>query len=355
MRKYDLFMKDKIIQCNAKQLLKINPKLVVDSNGVVLYELENVQSLYLFPLTVIDYIENLTRKNIICINIIDVNSNLDYKQIFDKDDFDNLKSVEILIRKDYDKKRILKICDMIKYFYRRGIMISLNIKNLVSLSNLLYKQFKYITYFKIFLDNNVNYNAYIEFLNKLSIVNRYKQKKSLVHIKTYLSVEKARFYEKMLNDFVKLNVDTFQVSKELLPINKSNSKVDAKTQHLIRDLELKYYDYNPIKFISVKDLTTLYYPRFELDDRNSKKCYSCYMKPYLFDNKILPCKVKKVFDNLNEWSSDCFNLNGYNNIIKKCGIECTDCASIFENDMLYNVENIIKNYENTKFYFIKEN
>ena len=117
MRKYDLFMKDKIIQCNAKQLLKINPKLVVDSNGFVLYELENVQSLYLFPLTVIDYIENLTRKNIICINIIDVNCNLDYKQIFDKDDFDNLKSVEILIRKDYDKKRILKICDMIKYFY----------------------------------------------------------------------------------------------------------------------------------------------------------------------------------------------------------------------------------------------
>ena len=37
MRKYDLFMKDKIIQCNAKQLLKINPKLVVDSNGLVLY------------------------------------------------------------------------------------------------------------------------------------------------------------------------------------------------------------------------------------------------------------------------------------------------------------------------------
>ena len=159
----------------------------------------------------------------------------------------------------------------------------------------------------------------------------------------------------MLNDFVKLNVDTFQVSKELLPINKVNSKVDTKTQQLIRDLELKYYDYYPIKFISVKDLTTLYYPRFELDDRNSKKCYSCYMKPYLFDNKILPCKVNKVLDNLNEWSSDCFNLNEYNNIIKKCGIKCTDCASIFENDMLYNVENIIKNYENTKFYFIKEN
>lgn len=355
MRKYDLFMKDKIIQCNAKQLLKINPKLVVDSNGFVLYELENVQSLYLFPLTVIDYIENLTRKNIICINIIDVNCNLDYKQIFDKDDFDNLKSVEILIRKDYDKKRILKICDMIKYFYRRRIMISLNIKNLVSLSNLLSKQFKYVTYFKIFLDNDINYNAYIEFLNKLSIVNRYKQEKTLVHIKTYLSIEKAKIYEKMLNDFVKLNVDTFQVSKELLPINKVNSKVDTKTQQLIRDLELKYYDYYPIKFISVKDLTTLYYPRFELDDRNSKKCYSCYMKPYLFDNKILPCKVNKVLDNLNEWSSDCFNLNEYNNIIKKCGIKCTDCASIFENDMLYNVENIIKNYENTKFYFIKEN
>lgn len=158
----------------------------------------------------------------------------------------------------------------------------------------------------------------------------------------------------MIDDFSKLNVDIFQVSKELLPIGKNNINVSAEIQNLIRSLEFKYNDYSSTKFISVKNLTTLYYPRFELDDRNSRKCYSCYMKPYMFKDKILPCKVNKIFSSLNNWSSEYSDLNKYNNIINKCGTMCDDCASIFENDLLYNVEKMIENNENISIYLIKE-
>ena len=121
----------------------------------------------------------------------------------------------------------------------------------------------------------------------------------------------------MINDFIKLNVDIFQVSKELLPIDHNNKKVDIKVQNLIRNLETKYNNYSCTKFISVKDLTTLYYPRFELDERNSRKCYSCYMKPYLFKDKLIPCKVNKIFNDFENWSSNYFNFNKYKNITNK--------------------------------------
>jgi len=342
------------IRCDAKELLKINPKLIVTTNSSEIYKLDNIQSLYLFPLTVIDYISNINDKNIIYTSIIEIDCSLDYIEIFNNEKFKYLKAIEILINDNYNKKELIKICSIIKYFYNRGVSVTLNIKNLINISNFLEEQFKYIAYFKIFLPNALSDDSYTKFLNKLLSIKYLKTKNSLVHIKTYLNVDKVTLYEKMINDFSKLNIDIFQVSKELVPINKNNVIVDIKIQNIIRDLESKYTGYRSTKFISVKDLTTLYYPRFELDERNSKKCYSCYMKPYLFKDKLIPCKVNKIFDNMESWGSKYFDLKKYNNIANKCGIQCDDCASIFENDLLSNIENILKNNKNVNIYLTKE-
>lgn len=356
--KYDLIIKKdnsyKNIKCNVIQVLKNNPKLVVYANKNKLYELDNIQSLYLYPLTIIDYINNLTDKRIISLNIIEIDYNLDYKSVFDISKFDKLKSVEILIKEDYGQKEILKICEIIEYFYNKNIMINLNIKNLVDTPNLISKYYKYITYFKIFLPNSFDNSLYKVFLKKLSLIHNFRSKSSLVHIKTYLIQDKAMLYEQMINDFAKLDIDIFQVSKELLPLHHNNKKVNTEIQKLVRDLELRYNNYNRVKFISVKNLNELYYPRFELDERNSKKCYSCYMKPYMYKDKILPCKVNKIFENLNNWSANYLENNKYDEIINKCGATCDDCASIFENDLLYDIENILKSNNDIKIYLVKE-
>lgn len=355
---YKLFVKNNeiydCIRCDAKELLKNNPKLVITNNNSEIYKLDNIQSLYLYPLTVIDYINNIKDRNIIYISIIEIDSNLDYIDIFNNKRFKYLKAVEISINKNYSETELIKIGEIIEYFYNKSILVSLNIKTLINIPNFLTQKFKYVTYFKIFLPSDLTDNLYKDFLNKLLLIEQLKLNNSLVHIKTYLSIDKVLLYEKMINDFIKLNVDIFQVSKELLPIDHNNKDVDIEIQNIIRNLEIKYDNYNSTKFISVKDLTTLYYPRFELDERNSKKCYSCYMKPYLYKNKIIPCKVNKIFNNFETWSSNYFDLDKYTNITNKCGAECDDCASIFENDLLYIVENILKNNETLDVSLIKE-
>lgn len=355
---YKLFVKNNenydCIRCDVKELLKNDPKLLIANKNFELYKLDNVQSLYLYPLTVIDYINNIKSKNIICINIIEIDSNLDYINIFNNKRFNYLKAVEISINKNYIENELIKIGEIIEFFYNKGVLISLNIKNLINIPNFLVQKFEYVTYFKIFLPSDLTDNLYKDFLNKLLLIKQLKLNNSLVHIKTYLSIDKVLLYEKMINDFIKLNVDIFQVSKELLPIDHNNKDVDIEIQNIIRNLEIKYDSYNSTKFISVKDLTTLYYPRFELDERNSKKCYSCYMKPYLFKDKIIPCKVNKIFNDFETWSSNYFDLDKYTNITNKCGVVCDDCASIFENDLLYTVENILKNNEDVDVYLMKE-
>ncbi len=357
-KRYKLFVKNNgiynYIKCDAKKLLKNEPKLVINNNSFEIYKLDNIQSLYLFPLTVIDYINNINNKNIIYISVIEVDSNLDYIEIFNNKRFKYLKAVEIYINNNYSETELIKIGELIEYFYNKNVLVSLNIKNLINIPNFLEQEFKYVTYFKIFLPSDLTDNSYKDFLNKLLLIKQLKSNDSLVHIKTYLSIDKFLLYEKMINDFSKLNVDIFQVSKELLPINNNNNSVDIEIQNLIRHLESKYNNYNSTKFISVKDLTTLYYPRFELDERNSKKCYSCYMKPYLFKDKLIPCKVNKIFNDFENWSSNYSDLNQYKNITNKCGAECDDCASIFENDLLYTVENILKSNETDVVYLIKE-
>lgn len=354
---YKLFVKNNenydYIMCSAKELLKNEPQLVISDNNSEIYKLDNVQSLYLFPLTVIDYINNINNKNIIYISIIEIDSNLDYKKIFNNKKFKGLKAVEISINKKYSEEEVIKIAKIIEYFYNKNILVSLNIKNLIDIPNFLVQKFKYVTYFKIFLPSDLTNNLYNKFLDKLLLINQLKLNNSLVHVKTYLSIQNVLLYEGMINDFIRLNVDIFQVSKELLPIDCNNKKVDVKIQSLIRNLESKYNDYNYTKFISVKDLTTLYYPRFELDERNSRKCYSCYMKPYLFKNKLIPCKVNKIFNDFKNWSSNYFDFSRYKDVTSKCGAECDDCASIFENDLLYTVENILKNNKNADVYLIK--
>ena len=204
---------------------------------------------------------------------------------------------------------------------------------------------KDISYFKIYW----NYINLDKFKKRLDLINKYKNETALVHIKGYLRLEEIDNYEEYIKIFNQHGVDIYQLSKELLPLDKENVIIDDKYEKKIRELEDKYKD--EIIFKSVKNLKELYYPRFELDERNSKNCYACKLKPYLYKDILLPCKVFKMINNIEEWG-----IKDLNNLIilNRCGKECDDCASIYENDILDEINIIIKENSKVKIYMERD-
>ena len=162
----------------------------------------------------------------------------------------------------------------------------------------------------------------------------------MIHIKSYLSTSQINQYEKYIKDFKNIDVDVYQLSKELISLGKDNVLLEDSYEKKIRQLERKYSNM-PTAFISVKNLKELYYPRFELEERNSHNCYACHLKPYLYKDTLLPCKVSKVMN----WGIT--NLED-KSLWKQCGKECDDCASIYENDMLDKIHSIIKDKDSFK-------
>ena len=309
-------------------MMGFDNKLLIKNNNQIIYETTNLQPIYLYPLNLKDYVDNIDSKNPIMLNIIKYDKKIDYEHFLSNKYFNKLKCVELLIDKDYFEAE-----KIINYLYKKNIMVTVNINNLCNIDDEFIKiVFNKVKYFKIFWDY-INYDLFKE---KLKLISDIKNSDSFILIKGYLNLDNINLYEEYIKDFSKLRVDIYQLSKELIPIGIANIGVPKKYADVIRNLEAKYND--SFKFISVKNLNELYYPRFELDSRNSRNCYACRLKPYLYNNFILPCKVNNVISNLDYWGVEDFNIFKFN----KCGIECDDCASIYENDILNEIYNVIK-------------
>ena len=312
-------------------LLVQSPSLIV-KNSNKKYTLNNIQTLYLYPLSIFDYINNLDNLDIIKLTFLSLDKDVDYDSLI-INNFKNLKNVEFIIDDSYlDKIDILK--KLINLLYKNDIKITLTINNLLRIGNLLKDYYEKITYFKIYMLNLINKDNESNFYKYLSIISN--NSSGLINVKTYINIDEYLHYENTLKQLKKLNVDIFQVSKELIPLNGKNINLDSNIEKYIRMLEKKYYKFNT-KFISVKDLSTLYYPRFELDERNKKKCYACLMKPYIDGKYIIPCKVNKIINNKIKYGINLNDISKYRNKVENMDYTCSDCASIFENDALGNI------------------
>ena len=323
--------------------LNLNQKLIIKNNKKLIYQTANTQVLYLYPLTLKDYVDNLKYLLPIKIDIIKIDKDLDYNIYFNNAYFKRLKCVEITVDKSKD---INTIKSLIKVLKNKRLKVSLNMKDMVQVPLSFFKEVtKDISYFKIYW----NYINLDKFKKRLDLINKYKNETALVHIKGYLRLEEIDNYEEYIKIFNQHGVDIYQLSKELLPLDKENVIIDDKYEKKIRELEDKYKD--EIIFKSVKNLKELYYPRFELDERNSKNCYACKLKPYLYKDILLPCKVFKMINNIEEWG-----IKDLNNLIilNRCGKECDDCASIYENDILDEINIIIKENSKVKIYMERD-
>lgn len=327
----------KLDDLSAKDLLEVSPSLIV-KNSDKKYILENIQTLYLYPLTIFDYIDNLKDKNIIKLTFLSLDREVDYKFLF-TNYYKGLKSVEFIINHSYlDKMDVLK--NLIDILHENNIKITLTINNLLEIMDLLKDYYMKISYFKIYMLNIINKHIERDFYKYLTTISN--NSCGLIHIKTYINIDDYLYYEDVLKKLKELNVDVFQVSKELIPLNNENVELDSNIEKYIRDLEKKYNKLKT-KFISVKDLSTLYYPRFELDGRNIKKCYSCLMKPYIDGKYIIPCKVNEILNNKEKYGTTIYEIDKYVDKVKNIGYTCSDCASIFENDALGNISNLLEN------------
>ena len=316
---------------NNKKLLQ-SKKLLVLNNKKIVYSTTNIQILYLYPLNILDYVKYACARKTLMYNILDIKE-LEYEQVLNTD----IKNVEILINKTTirDIKKILKLSKMIK---NSNKYVSYNIKDFNNCEKFFIELCHLGDYFKIKLDNILGTDSYNDFLNKINVLKNNTSESSVIHIKGYLNIDQVKYYEDLIKDLKEL-VDVIQISKELMPINvEKNPKIDNETQKHIRKLEKT----NEC-FVSVKDISTLYYPRFELDERNSHKCYVWFLKPYIKGNILLPCKVNQVINNIESWKVKDISAKNNKNNVKKYGEECKDCASIFENDILSDIIDFYRN------------
>jgi len=324
----------------SKDIIFSSPYLVItDSDDNIIAEIDDIQPLYLYPLSVLDYCNNLKKEKMLAINIYDYSKSADYLSFILKNE---IKLVEFTITKDID-------ISLIEEIKRNNIKILINISDL-SIDIDIGKIVSYANYIRLFIPQEIeNYDLLRKYLNIISIN---KNNKALFLLKTYLCINMIDNYEKLITLFSKYKVDIFHVSKELIPLQvKENIAIDIKYQEKIRYLENKYKENSKTRFISVKNLSELYYLRFELNDTNSRKCYASFMKPYLIKDVLLPCKVLNKINNQEYWNFGSTKNIDYSKIKCICGKECDDCASIFENDFLFKVEQIAKD-KDVKYYIL---
>ena len=77
------------------------------------------------------------------------------------------------------------------------------------------------------------------------------------------------------------------------------------------------------------------------------------MKPYIFKDILMPCKVREKITNISKWNYGTIKDFDYTKVSHLCGQCCSDCASLFENDLLYQVENHLTK-KDVKFYLIAD-
>ncbi len=322
-----------------KSILVKNPHLIItDLNDNIIDKIDDVQPLYLYPLSVLDYCNNIKKMKMLSINIWEYSKDIDYLSFIINND---IKLVEFTISKDVD----LELIENIK---KNNVKIIINVTDL-DLNAAIMKSMHYADYIRLFIPSQID--DFISLEKCLKLINNNKENKTLFTVKTYLHINMIDKYEKLINLLNKYNVDILQVSKELIPLYAENARVDIKDQEKIRYLENKYNKLGKTRFISVKNLSELYYPRFMLNDKNSRKCYASIMKPYMFKDILLPCKVVGKLNNKDYWNLGNSKTINYDRIKNKCGTECDDCASIFENDFLYKVEQIVKDRK-VKYYIV---
>ena len=319
----------------SKELLFNNPNLVAVSNSEqFVFDTDN-QFLYLYPLNIIDYIKAYKQNKPIKLVVKNFNSKhcnmiIDFveNKMFNDDSINKCVELEIKFVSD----NFETINKLFGYLIEKNIKIVLNFKSIDCITDYSWC-LKYANFIKISMEDINGFNKNFKLFKTFK-----KSYQQLLFAKIYLNKQQIDNYYGFVKKLKSVGFDYVLFSKILLQKDQENVKLDYSVSQKLHELKYKLEDAN-FKVKLVKDLSTLYYPLFMLDERNSKTCYASKVCNYLINEKLYPCATKQILDDNVLLESD----YGKEYIGKKC----LDCASIFENDY---INEILKhNFKELKF------
>ena len=307
---------------NSKELLFDNPNLVAVLNGKeFIFDTDN-QFLYLYPLNIIDYVKAVQKHKPIKLVVKDFQSEqienvLNYvNNVMDIDNNVN-RLIEFEIQ-NYPQN-LSEVYELFKNIYNRNIKITLNFKSLSCIKNYI-PVFKFVNSLKISIFDCKNAKKQLKNLKTFK-----QRKEQFLFAKIYLNLKQIDEYYSFVKQLKALCFDYVLFTKVLLPKGMENVSIDGDVKYKLHKIKHDFED-KTFKIKLVKDLSTLYYPLFTLDSRNTKHCYASKVCNYLIDGKLYPCATRQILkDNVlleEEKSKDYI------------GTKCLDCASIFENDYI---------------------
>ena len=328
-------LKEHMNNLNSKELLFSNPNLVAVLNDCEhVFNIDN-QFLYLYPLNIIDYVYAVKTNKPIKLVVKGFKSEqidkiLDFIRNKLSEDVNVNRCIEFEIKEDVQDWNLVE--KLFETIYSQGIKIVLNFKSVNQLKNYA-KVFKYINCFKFTIKDCIDFQKQIRSLKHIK-----QNDEQLLFAKVYINNEQISEYHSFVKKLKCKGFDYILFSKELIPEGMQNIQLDASVKYMLYKIKYDLEDEN-FKIKLVKDLSTLYYPLFTLDERNSRKCYASKVCNYLIDNKFYPCATRQIVNN---------NISFENQDSKNyIGTKCLDCASIFENDY---IDKILKfNFQELKF------
>ena len=160
--------------------------------------------------------------------------------------------------------------------------------------------------------------------------------KVLSGVKTYIG--EGCDYQTLALQAREIGFDFFHVAKRLI-INQENPRISEEERRKI--MRLQELETKQFRVIIPSSLEEKFAKRFVITPQlgNVTSCNFSRYRIVLKGDSYYPCYTKRILAQ-----------QGF----KKGGIErpkknCLDCACIYENDMLHDIENKMKNYKNPRF------
>lgn len=285
------------------------PKLVVLSEGTEVESWDNTQPLYFYPFSWLDFLE----KKVV-------------RELYIYDCLPSLAEKEI---KHLDKGKVhFEKLDMrlMRIAKERGHKVSI-ICNLEELTQEQIEELSNLDFVKIRVSKDYG---------KLSLLSNLPNERVLSCIKTYLG--EGCDYRNVTLQSKEMGFDFFHVAKRLVngPENPKVSKEEKK-----RVMELLNLEARNFKVVIPSSLDEIFARRFLIAPQfsNTSSCHFSRYRIVLKGDVFYPCYTQRIL------AQEGFRKGELRNPTK----DCLDCACIYENDMLFDIESKMEKYKKPYF------
>lgn len=285
------------------------PRLIMYSDGKEVESWTNTQPLYFYPFSWLDY---LGRENIRDIHIQDCSPELAEGEIKSLDagkvHFENTNERLISFAKERGHK-VSVICNLEELLPEqiKGLLISDFVRIRINKSN-----------------SNLHFLSNLPNENVLSC------------IKAYIGEDCN--YQNLASQAREIGFDFFHITKRLQNgfNNPQISKEEKEEISRLQELETENF-----RVVIPSSLEKKFAKKFEITPGlgNVSSCDFSRYRLVLKENRYYPCYTQKILAQPGFTKED---IKGHNR-------NCLDCACIYENDMLHNIETKMKRYKNTSF------